>query len=83
MIQDLNPGFKAPKRPFRRMDYTEAIAYLKEHNITKDDGSFYEYGEVILRSGLVNVGQSLKYAIFSLKNSYFEPFYNLSRLLNL
>ena len=30
----------------RRMDYSEAIVYLKEHNITKDDGTFYEYGEV-------------------------------------
>ena len=28
------------------MDYSDAIKYLKEHNITKDDGSFYEFGEV-------------------------------------
>ena len=30
----------------RRMNYTEAIVYLKEHNITKEDGTFYEFGEV-------------------------------------
>merc|ERR1719334_2186164 len=29
------------------MDYTDAIKYLKEHNITKDDGTFYEFGEDI------------------------------------
>ena len=38
--------FKPPKRPFRRMDYAEAIKYLKEHDIRKDDGTFYEFGEV-------------------------------------
>lgn len=38
--------FQRPKRPFRRMAYTEALDYLREHNITKDDGSFYEFGDV-------------------------------------
>ena len=28
------------------MNYTEAIDYLKQHNITKPDGTFYEFGEV-------------------------------------
>ena len=28
------------------MPYSEAIEYLKENNITKDDGTFYEFGEV-------------------------------------
>ena len=30
----------------RRMHYADAIVYLKENNITKDDGTFYEFGEV-------------------------------------
>ncbi|XP_011506137.1 PREDICTED: asparagine--tRNA ligase, cytoplasmic isoform X2 [Ceratosolen solmsi marchali] len=47
LVQELNPNFQIPKRPFRRMDYTQAIEYLKENNITKDDGSFYEFGEDI------------------------------------
>ena len=29
------------------MPYSEAIVYLKENNITKDDGTFYEFGEDI------------------------------------
>lgn len=47
MVQELNPGFVPPKRPFRRMNYADAIIWLKENNVTKDDGSFYEFGEDI------------------------------------
>ena len=28
------------------MNYTDAIVYLKEHDIRKDDGTFYEFGDV-------------------------------------
>lgn len=47
IVKELNPDFKPPKRPFRRMDYTEAIEWLKANNVTKDDGTFYEFGEDI------------------------------------
>ncbi|XP_067665731.1 asparagine--tRNA ligase, cytoplasmic-like [Haliotis asinina] len=47
IVYELNPDFKPPKKPFRRMQYTDAIVYLKENNITKDDGTFYEFGEDI------------------------------------
>lgn len=47
LLYDVNPEFKVPKRPFKRMNYKEAIEYLKENNITKDDGSYYEFGEDI------------------------------------
>ena len=30
----------------RRMNYTDAIQYLKEHNIMKEDGSPFEFGDV-------------------------------------
>ena len=46
LVLELNPGFKVPKKPFRRMNYSDAIIYLKENGITKEDGSFYEFGEV-------------------------------------
>ncbi|KAG8191410.1 hypothetical protein JTE90_010585 [Oedothorax gibbosus] len=47
LVKEFNPDFKAPKRPFRRMNYKDAIVYLRENNITKEDGSFYEFGEDI------------------------------------
>ena len=40
--------FKRPEKPFIRMNYSDAIKYLKDSGITKDDGSFYEFGEVSL-----------------------------------
>uniref|UniRef100_W5KR56 asparagine--tRNA ligase n=1 Tax=Astyanax mexicanus TaxID=7994 RepID=W5KR56_ASTMX len=46
LLYDINPDFKPPKRPFKRMNYTEAIEWLKEHDIKKDDGTYYEFGEV-------------------------------------
>ncbi|KDR11987.1 asparagine--tRNA ligase, cytoplasmic [Zootermopsis nevadensis] len=47
IVKELNPGFKAPEKPFLRMNYTDAIEYLREHKIFKDDGSVYEFGEDI------------------------------------
>lgn len=47
IVKELNPNFVPPQRPFRRMDYAEAITWLKENNVTKDDGTFYEFGEDI------------------------------------
>ncbi|KAA8584630.1 hypothetical protein FQN60_008415 [Etheostoma spectabile] len=47
LLYDINPNFKPPKRPFKRMNYTEAIEWLREHDVKKDDGSYYEFGEDI------------------------------------
>jgi len=38
--------FKPPKRPFKRMDYKDAIEYLRANNIKKEDDTFYEFGDV-------------------------------------
>lgn len=37
LIKQLNPGFAPPSRPFLRMTYEEAIAYVNEHNILTND----------------------------------------------
>ena len=38
------------RKPFRRMQYVEAIEWLKENNVRKEDGTFYEIGEDIPES---------------------------------
>lgn len=45
-VKEFNPDFVPPKRPFRRMNYKDAIEWLKANNVTKEDGTFYEEGEV-------------------------------------
>lgn len=47
LLKELNPTFKPPKRPFKRMDYSEAIEWLKKDGYKKEDGTFYEFGEDI------------------------------------
>ena len=47
LLREVNPNFKVPKRPFLRMSYTQAIKYLREKDIKKEDGTYYEYGEDI------------------------------------
>lgn len=36
IIKELNPGFVAPKKPFMRMDYVDAIKWLNDNGIKKD-----------------------------------------------
>ena len=47
LLREVNPKFSVPKRPFIRMSYAEAIKYLCENDIRKEDGTYYEYGEDI------------------------------------
>lgn len=36
IVKELNPQFKAPKKPFKRMNYSDAIIWLKENGVQKD-----------------------------------------------
>jgi len=51
LLKEVNPEFKPLKRPFRRMSYTEAVQFTRDHNITKVDDTgaptdeLYEHGE--------------------------------------
>ncbi|PJF19294.1 Asparagine--tRNA ligase, cytoplasmic [Paramicrosporidium saccamoebae] len=47
MILELNPDLKVPQRPFRRMQYKDAIEWLRQADFRKDDGTLYEFGEDI------------------------------------
>lgn len=50
LLYEVNPNFQTPKRPFRRMDYKDAIEYLRANNIKKEDDTFYEFGDDIPES---------------------------------
>eukprot|EP00770_Monocercomonoides_exilis_P015670 MONOS_15620.1-p1 / transcript=MONOS_15620.1 / gene=MONOS_15620 / organism=Monocercomonoides_exilis_PA203 / gene_product=asparaginyl-tRNA synthetase / transcript_product=asparaginyl-tRNA synthetase / location=Mono_scaffold01290:325-2016(-) / protein_length=406 / sequence_SO=supercontig / SO=protein_coding / is_pseudo=false len=43
----LNKDFKPLQRPFKRMTYMEAIQWLKDHDVKKEDGTYYEYPDDI------------------------------------
>lgn len=43
-IYNLNPDFKVPERPFMRMRYSEAITWLREHDIPDEEGRPHEFG---------------------------------------
>ena len=47
IVQELNPGFKAPERPFKRMKYADAIDWLVEHDIKNEDGEPHRFGDDI------------------------------------
>lgn len=67
LLFEVNPDYKAPKRPFKRMPYSEAITYLKENEITKDDGTFYEFGEDIPEGPERKMTDKLDEPIFLMK----------------
>ncbi|KAK5137970.1 hypothetical protein LTR08_005767 [Meristemomyces frigidus] len=47
MLQDLNPDFQMPERPFMRMKYADAIAWLKDHDIPNEEGHPHAFGDDI------------------------------------
>jgi asparaginyl-tRNA synthetase len=49
LVRDLNPELVVPRRPFRRLTYSDAIAYCREHEIYKDEEQkiHFEYGDDI------------------------------------
>jgi asparaginyl-tRNA synthetase len=46
-IADLNPDFKPPSRPFKRMRYADAIDWLVENNIPNEEGQPHAFGDDI------------------------------------
>ncbi|KAF2724232.1 asparaginyl-tRNA synthetase [Polychaeton citri CBS 116435] len=47
MLQDLNPDFQMPERPFKRMKYADAIDWLREHDIPNEEGQPHHFGDDI------------------------------------
>ena len=47
MLQELNPDFQMPERPFKRMKYSDAIDWLVEHDIPNEEGEPHKFGDDI------------------------------------
>ncbi|KAE9421759.1 hypothetical protein Angca_007224, partial [Angiostrongylus cantonensis] len=47
IIYSINPDFKQPQRPFRRMTYSEAIEWLIKHDVPNEHGEKFRHGEDI------------------------------------
>ncbi|KAI9204373.1 uncharacterized protein BJ171DRAFT_424294 [Polychytrium aggregatum] len=47
-MKELNPNFQRPRKPFRRMNYADAIEWLREHDVRNEEtGEHYQFGEDI------------------------------------
>ncbi|KAF2101740.1 asparaginyl-tRNA synthetase [Rhizodiscina lignyota] len=46
-IKEMNPEFQMPEMPFKRMKYSDAIEWLKEHNIPNEEGEPHKFGDDI------------------------------------
>ncbi|CAN6674924.1 asparagine--tRNA ligase, cytoplasmic [Trichomonascus vanleenenianus] len=47
LVKQLNPNFKVPARPFKRMQYIEALEWLNEHGIPNEEGEKFKFGDDI------------------------------------
>lgn len=47
LVKQLNPDFVAPQLPFKRLEYKDAIEWLKEHDIKNEDGETFKFGDDI------------------------------------
>lgn len=47
IVYELNPSFQIPARPFLRMKYSNAILWLREHDIRNENGDPHQAGDDI------------------------------------
>ncbi|KAL9617450.1 MAG: hypothetical protein Q9160_007762 [Pyrenula sp. 1 TL-2023] len=64
MIKKLNPDFKAPARPFRRMKYSDAILWLRDNNIPNEEGHPHQVGDDIAEAAERKMTDMLNVPIF-------------------
>lgn len=71
------------------MNYSDAIKYLKEHDIKKEDGTYYEFGEVCNFSRLLSKNIDIWYrfqvdmsTVLRIHLIEFQNFFNVDTALN-
>jgi asparaginyl-tRNA synthetase len=63
-VKQLNPEFKVPSRPVKRMRYSEAIEWLREHDIPNEDGKPHEFGDDIAEAAERKMTDAINRPIF-------------------
>ncbi|KAI0435538.1 hypothetical protein F4803DRAFT_317391 [Xylaria telfairii] len=63
-IKTLNPDFKLPERPFMRMKYSDAIDWLREHEILNEEGQPHAFGDDIAEAAERQMTDMIKKPIF-------------------
>ncbi|KAL1986317.1 hypothetical protein VTN96DRAFT_6549 [Rasamsonia emersonii] len=63
-VKELNPEFKVPTRPFKRMKYAEAIEWLREHNIPNEEGQPHQFGDDIAEAAERKMTDTINQPIF-------------------
>ncbi|KRX36123.1 Asparagine--tRNA ligase, cytoplasmic [Trichinella murrelli] len=79
LVKELNPNFKPPQKPFRRMAYLEAIKWLNDNGVKKEDGSEFVFGDDIPEAPERHMTDTLNEPILlnrfpkALKSFYMNP----------
>jgi asparaginyl-tRNA synthetase len=64
LVKELNPGFKPPSRPFKRMKYADAIDWLVRHGIPNEDGQPHSFGDDIAEAAERKMTDILNVPVF-------------------
>lgn len=64
IVQQLHPEFVAPKGPFMRLEYKDAIEWLKEHKVLNEEGKEFQFGDDIAEAAERKMTDTIGVPIF-------------------